>query len=96
MVSDTARALTEPRNALKDWSSHLESKIGTCEGIRRSENRNRKQLFKTERRANYGNYPKCEIPANFVGNSKIKQLVYLKPTGTIKAISTVFKGWQWL
>lgn len=42
-----------------------------------------------ERMANYGNYPKCVIPANFVGNSKIKQLILLKSTETIKVIATV-------
>lgn len=42
-----------------------------------------------ERMANYGNYPKCVIPANFVGNSKIKQLIIPKSTGTIKVIATV-------
>lgn len=40
-----------------------------------------------ERTANFGNYPKCVIPANFVGNSKIKQLIIPKSTGTIKVIA---------
>lgn len=82
----------EPRNAFKYWSLYLESKIETCEGIRRSENRDRKHLFKTERTANFGNYPKCVIPANFVGNSKIKELITPKSTGTIKVIATVSKA----
>lgn len=84
--------LMEPRNSCKYWSLYLESKIETCEGIRRSENRNRKHRFKTERTANYGNYPKCVIPANFVGNSKIKQLIILKSTGTMKVTATVSKA----
>lgn len=86
-------SLTEPRNGY--LSLYLESKIETCEGIRRSENRNRKHLFKTEITANYVNYPICVIHANFVGNRKIKQLIYLKSTGAIQVLSTVFKGWRW-
>lgn len=46
-----------------------------------------------ERMANYGNYPKCVIPANFVGNSKIKQLIILKSTGNNESYSHSFKGW---
>lgn len=86
MVLDSARELMELGNL------YLESKIETYEGSRRSENRNRKHLFKTERIANYGNYPKCVVLANLVGNSKIRQLIYLESTGAIKVISTVSKA----
>ena len=86
MVLDSARELMELGNL------YLESKIETYEGSRRSENRNRKHLFKTERIATYGNYPKCVVLANLVGNSKIRQLIYLESTGAIKVISKVSKA----
>lgn len=34
----------------------------------------------------------CVVLANLVGNSKIRQLIYLESTGTIKAIPTVSKA----
>lgn len=66
MVLDLVRELMEFGNL------YLEFKIEIYEGFRRLENRNRKYFFKIERIVNYGNYFKCVVFVNLVGNSKIR------------------------